>query len=69
MTTCAIGLIRAYQRCISPRLGERCRYEPTCSQYAILSIQKYGLRRGIGKAVTRLGSCGYWSRRPYLDYP
>ena len=70
MTWLLIAGLRGYQRFISPRLGDRCRYEPTCSQYAILSLRKYGLVRGVGKTIARLGSCGPWqSRRPYVDYP
>lgn len=69
MSGVVIAGIRAYQRLLSPRLGDRCRYEPTCSQYAILSLRAYGLRRGLPQAAARLLSCGPWSRRPYVDYP
>jgi putative membrane protein insertion efficiency factor len=51
VTWLLIAGIRGYQRFISPHLGDRCRYEPTCSQYAILSLRKYGLIRGASKAV------------------
>jgi putative membrane protein insertion efficiency factor len=64
-----IAVIHSYQHTVSPRLGDRCRYEPTCSQYAILSLQKYGLIKGLRHAATRLASCGSWSTRPYIDYP
>ena len=66
--TC-FAAIRWYQRVISPRLGDRCRYEPTCSQYALLSIEKYGVLKGVHRAAARLLSCGYWSQRPFIDYP
>ena len=70
MTAALIACLRSYQRFISPRLGDRCRYEPTCSQYAILSLRKYGVLVGVGKALLRLGNCGPWpTNRPYIDYP
>jgi len=70
VTALLIAGLRGYQRFLSPRLGERCHYEPTCSQYAILSLRKYGLAAGVGKAIARLGSCGPWrSTRPCVDYP
>ncbi|WP_446830700.1 membrane protein insertion efficiency factor YidD [Candidatus Foliamicus sp.] len=53
----AIKLIRAYQLCISPYLGPRCRFQPTCSQYALEAIEVHGLLRGIGMSARRLLRC------------
>ena len=41
-----LGAIRFYQRCISPGLPPRCRFIPTCSQYALQAVEKYGVLRG-----------------------
>ena len=49
--------IRAYQRWLSPRLGARCRYTPTCSQYARQAIQQYGLVAGAQLATARIRRC------------
>lgn len=52
-----IGIIRFYQRWISPLFGPACRFEPTCSQYAAEAIARYGLICGIGRSVWRLMKC------------
>lgn len=63
-----IRCLRFYQRVISPLLGPRCRYYPTCSQYAILSLEKYGLVKGTRKAVWRVLRCNPFSHGG-VDYP
>ena len=55
-----IFLIRFYQLCISPLLGNNCRYYPTCSQYAIEAIEKKGIIRGSWMAVKRICRCHPW---------
>ena len=50
-------LIRLYRRCISPMLGPHCRYTPTCSQYAIEAIEKYGALKGGWLALRRILRC------------
>jgi putative membrane protein insertion efficiency factor len=52
-----IGLIELYQRWISPLLGPRCRYFPSCSQYAVLAVERHGLLRGCYLAGRRLLRC------------
>ncbi len=52
-----IWLIMAYQRFAPARIRERCRYEPSCSQYAITALKKYGYFKGMYKAIKRLISC------------
>jgi hypothetical protein len=52
-----IFAVRFYQRCISPLLGKNCRYEPTCSQYFILAVQKYGPLRGAWRGFCRILRC------------
>ncbi|MBP7417025.1 MAG: membrane protein insertion efficiency factor YidD [Xanthomonadales bacterium] len=55
--TAAIGLVRAYQRVISPFLGSRCRFHPSCSHYAIEALERHGALRGGLLAVFRIGRC------------
>jgi len=52
-----LWLIRFYQRYISPGLPPRCRYIPTCSQYAVEAIEKYGALKGGWLAFKRLMRC------------
>jgi putative membrane protein insertion efficiency factor len=54
---CLIGLVRFYQRGISPLLGSNCRFSPTCSQYMIEAIEKYGALRGVLKGIERICRC------------
>lgn len=51
------GLIRLYQRLLSPLLGPRCRYYPSCSQYTLEALQVHGLWRGLWLAVRRIARC------------
>ncbi|WP_108652870.1 membrane protein insertion efficiency factor YidD [Dongshaea marina] len=53
----SIGLIRFYQLAISPLIGPRCRFTPSCSQYAIEAIQIHGSLKGIWLASKRLLKC------------
>ncbi|MEX1221224.1 MAG: membrane protein insertion efficiency factor YidD [Idiomarina sp.] len=52
-----IGIIRLYQWLISPLLGPRCRFSPTCSQYAIEAIKNHGMLRGCWLASKRILKC------------
>jgi uncharacterized protein len=53
----SIALIRAYQILISPILPRSCRFHPTCSEYALTAIRRYGALRGIGLGIRRLMKC------------
>ena len=57
----AVAPILAYQRVISPALPRRCRYEPTCSSYAVQAVREYGILRGLVLASWRLLRCNPWS--------
>ena len=57
--------IRFYQRFISPALPRRCKYHPTCSEYAVQSIRTYGVLRGLVLAAWRLLRCNPWSHGGY----
>ena len=58
-------LIRCYQIAISPMLGPRCRYIPTCSQYAIEALQMHGAAKGTWLATKRICRCHPWSGSGY----
>ena len=58
----AILPIRGYQLVLSPMVGERCKYYPSCSQYAAQAIQRFGILRGLVLAGWRLLRCNPWSR-------
>ncbi len=51
------GLIRLYQRILSPLLGPRCRYYPSCSQYLLEALQVHGLWRGLWLGARRIARC------------
>ena len=55
-----IGLVKGYQYLISPLLGQNCRYTPTCSQYSIQAIEKYGIFKGILLSIKRISKCHPW---------
>ena len=57
MAQAMIGMVRLYQIFLSPLLGRNCRYTPTCSQYFILAVQKYGPLRGAFKGICRILRC------------
>ena len=52
-----VAAIHLYQWTISPLLGPACRYEPSCSHYAVEAIERHGALRGVGLAARRLGRC------------
>ena len=56
----AIGGIRLYQRTLSHLIGRHCRFTPTCSQYAIDALRRYGLIVGGIKALWRILRCNPW---------
>ena len=68
------ALIRVYQRVISPLLGPRCRYYPSCSQYTLEALAVHGLWRGLWLGVRRIARChplndGGFDPVPPLDCP
>ena len=62
-------LIRAYQLALSPWLGARCRFYPSCSQYALEAVTRYGSRRGSWLALRRLLRCHPWHRGGHDPVP
>lgn len=56
----ARALVRLYQLTLSGLLGGQCRFYPTCSQYAMDALAKYGFWRGTAKAMARVARCHPW---------
>mgnify|MGYP000341550042 FL=1 len=70
MKRAMLALIRFYQRQISPWFPRRCRFSPTCSQYALEAIEKYGALKGGWLALKRICRCHPFSKRgPYDPVP
>jgi putative membrane protein insertion efficiency factor len=57
-----IAVIRAYQFLLSPILGAQCRFQPTCSQYGLEAIRKYGPFKGGWLTLKRIGRCHPWGK-------
>ncbi len=55
-----IFLIACYRTCLSPFLGNNCRFYPSCSSYAQDAIETHGVIKGSGLAFRRLGKCHPW---------
>lgn len=70
MKRAMLAFIRFYQRQISPWFPRRCRFSPTCSQYALEAIEKYGALKGGWLALKRICRCHPFSKRgPYDPVP
>lgn len=61
MTRLALLPIRLYQRILSPLLPRRCRYHPSCSNYAVQAVERFGILRGSVLAAWRVLRCNPWS--------
>lgn len=64
-----IKLIRFYQKRISPTLGSNCKYIPTCSQYTLEAVEKYGAIRGCLMGLYRILRCNPFSKGGYDPVP
>jgi uncharacterized protein len=64
-----ILVIKLYQWIISPLLGPKCRFTPTCSQYAIEALKKYGVFKGTWLSVKRISRCHPWGGHGYDPVP
>jgi hypothetical protein len=64
-----IAFIRVYQYTLSPLLGQRCRYYPSCSSYAVGALREHGALRGLGLATWRLLRCNPFSNGGYDPVP
>lgn len=64
-----VGLVKLYRLAISPWLGGNCRFQPTCSTYAIEALQTHGVLRGTWLAARRIGRCHPWGGSGYDPVP
>ena len=64
-----IQLVRLYRVAISPWLGSNCRYDPTCSCYAIEALQRHGVLKGSWLAAKRIARCHPWGGSGYDPVP
>jgi putative membrane protein insertion efficiency factor len=62
-------LIKIYQLVISPLLGSNCRFTPTCSQYGVEAIKKYGPFKGGWLTLKRIGRCHPWGKHGHDPVP
>lgn len=61
--------VRFYKACISPMLPPSCRYTPTCSEYAMIALKKYGVIKGSWLTLKRLLRCHPWGGSGYDPVP
>ena len=64
-----IGLVKLYRVSISPWLGVNCRFQPTCSEYAIEALRHHGVLKGAWLAARRIGRCHPWGGSGYDPVP
>ena len=64
-----IAVVKFYQLCISPFTPPSCRFTPTCSQYALEALRKYGPLKGLWLALRRLSKCHPWGGSGYDPVP
>lgn len=71
MSSIVKTLIRFYQVSVSPYInkGMRCKFYPSCSEYAILAIEKYGLAKGVFKTIKRVLRCNPFVKQHRVDFP
>lgn len=69
LTALMLALVRGYQWLVSPWLGVRCRFEPSCSNYARTAISRHGPSRGLLLTVKRLLKCHPWGPTGYDPVP
>ena len=64
-----IALIKLYQLVLSPLLGPKCRFTPTCSQYGLEAFKKYGPAKGFWLTIKRVGRCHPWGGHGWDPLP
>ena len=64
-----VAFIRMYQLIISPCLGPQCRYTPTCSQYGLEALKKYGPVKGLWLTIKRIVRCHPWGGHGHDPVP
>ncbi|MCF6444249.1 membrane protein insertion efficiency factor YidD [Nereida sp. MMG025] len=61
--------VRAYRAVFSPWVGHNCRYQPTCSAYALEALEQHGAIKGAWLTIRRIGRCHPWGRDGYDPVP
>ena len=61
LRSAVLAPVRFYQHAISPAIPRRCKYHPSCSEYAVTAVRRYGILRGVVLAAWRLLRCNPWS--------
>lgn len=69
MRSVALGMIRFYQRFVSPGLGSNCRFYPSCSEYTYQAVEKYGVLRGSLMGGWRIMRCNPFNKGGYDPVP
>jgi uncharacterized protein len=69
MRRLVVLLIRGYQALVSPILPPACRFTPTCSNYALAAVERYGALKGGWLALRRVGRCHPWNPGGYDPVP
>ncbi len=69
MSKILVLLVKAYRYFLSPLLGPSCRFSPTCSEYALQALGKYGALKGLWLSVKRVGRCHPWHDGGYDPLP
>jgi putative membrane protein insertion efficiency factor len=69
MRHAAAFLIRLYQLAVSPLLGPRCRFHPSCSRYALEAVERFGAGRGSWLAAKRIARCHPWNAGGFDPVP
>lgn len=64
-----IALIKLYQWIVSPILGPKCRFTPTCSHYAVEALKKHGALKGLWLTIKRISRCHPWGGQGYDPVP
>ncbi len=65
-------IVHVHQRKISPYLnkkGSKCRFYPSCSNYGLMAIEKYGFFRGWVRTIWRISRCNPWNNGSHVEYP
>ena len=69
LSAIVLGLVYFYRYSISPLKPPTCRYSPTCSEYAIQAVKKYGTFKGTWLAIKRIGRCHPWGGHGFDPVP
>lgn len=69
MRRIVMALIRGYQRFLSPLLASNCRFHPTCSQYTLEAVERYGAAKGLWLGAKRISRCHPFNPGGYDPVP